>query len=151
MCVSEDFNVARLTKEILKSAIYRIDENSVVDGLPNSLKELLKDKKILENLGVDEVQCRLRELLKDNKFLLVLDDVWNEDHGKWNQLEELLIGGSNGSKILVTTGNSSVATIIDTTTTYNLKGLPEADCMSLFVKLAMFCILFCFSKGLRLQ
>ena len=136
VCVSEDFNVARLTKEILKSAIYRIDENFIVDGLPNSLKELLKDKKILENLGVDEVQCRLRELLKDKKFLLVLDDVWNEDHGKWNQLEELLIGGSNGSKILVTTRNSSVATIMDTTTTYNLKGLPEEDCMSLFVKLA---------------
>ncbi|KAL4607901.1 hypothetical protein ACB092_09G208800 [Castanea dentata] len=136
VCVSEDFNVTRLTKEILKSAIYRIDENFVVDGLPNSLKELLKDKKILENLGVDEVQCRLRELLKDKKFLLVLDDVWNENRSKWNQLEELLIDGSDGSKILVTTRNSSVATIMGTTTTYNLKGLPEEDCMSLFVKLA---------------
>ncbi|XP_030925534.1 putative disease resistance protein RGA4 isoform X2 [Quercus lobata] len=136
VCVSEDFNVAKLTKEILKSAIYRIDENFVVDGLPNSLKELLKDKKNLENLGVDEVQCRLRELLKDNKFLLVLDDVWNEDRSKWNQLEELLIGGSNGSKILVTTRYSSVATIMGTTTTYKLRGLPEEDCISLFVKLA---------------
>ncbi|KAM3691142.1 hypothetical protein ACJW31_09G173100 [Castanea mollissima] len=136
VCVSEDFNVTRLTKEILKSAINRIDENFVVDGLPNNLKELLKDKKILENLGVDDVQCRLRELLKDKKFLLVLDDVWNEDRRKWNQLEELLIGGSDGSKILVTTRNSSVAIIMGTTTIYNLKGLPEEDCMSLFVKLA---------------
>ncbi|KAM3691151.1 hypothetical protein ACJW31_09G173800 [Castanea mollissima] len=136
VCVSEDFNVTRLTKEILKSAINRIDEDFVVDGLPNNLKELLKDKKILENLGVDDVQCRLRELLKDKKFLLVLDDVWNEDRRKWNQLEELLIGGSDGSKILVTTRNNSVATSMGTTTTYNLKGLPEEDCMSLFVKLA---------------
>ena len=51
-------------------------------------------------------------------------------------MEDLLLGGSNGSKILVTTRNSSVATIMDTTTTYNLKGLSEEDCMSLFVKLA---------------
>ncbi|XP_030925539.1 putative disease resistance protein RGA3 [Quercus lobata] len=136
VCVSEDFNVRRLIKDILKSAIYRIDENFDVDGLPNSLKELLKDKKILDYLNVDELQCRLRELLKDKKFLLVLDDVWNENPSKWNQLEELLIGGSNESKILVTTRNSSVATIMDTTTTYNLKGLPEEDCMSLLVKLA---------------
>ncbi|XP_030926579.1 putative disease resistance protein RGA3 [Quercus lobata] len=99
VCVFEDFNVARLTKEIIKSAIYRIDENFVVDGLPNSLKELLNDKKILENLGVDELQCRLRELLKEKKFLLVLDDVWNEDHSKGNQLEELLLGGCNGMKL----------------------------------------------------
>ena len=71
--MSEDFNVTRLIKEILKSAIYRIDENFDVDGLQNSLKELLKDKKILENLGLDELQFQLRELLKDKKFLLVLD------------------------------------------------------------------------------
>ncbi|XP_065635298.1 putative disease resistance protein RGA4 [Quercus suber] len=136
VCVYEDFNVTRLIKKILKSAIYRIDKDSVVDGLPNSLKELLKDKKILENLGVDELQCRLRELLKDKKFLLVLDDVWNGDRSKWNQLEELLIGGSNGSKILVTTRNSSVATIMGTTATYNLRGLPQEDCEFLFEKLA---------------
>ncbi|XP_030926878.1 disease resistance protein RGA2-like isoform X2 [Quercus lobata] len=136
VCVSDDFNVTRLTKEILKSAIFRIDENFLVDGLPNSLKELLKDKKILENLGVDELQCRLRELLKDKKFLLVLDDVWNDERKKWIELEDLILGGCNGSKILVTTRNSSVATIMDTTSTYNLKGLPEEDCVSLFVKLA---------------
>ncbi|KAL0006187.1 hypothetical protein SO802_013748 [Lithocarpus litseifolius] len=49
----------------------------------------------------------------------------------------LLLGGCKGSKILVTTRNSSVATIMDTTSTntYNLKGLPKEDCMSLFVKL----------------
>nr|XP_023888387.1 disease resistance protein RGA2-like [Quercus suber] len=120
VCVSEDFDVTRLIKEILKSALDKIDENI----------------KILENLGVDELQCRLRELLKDKKFLLVLDDVWNDKRKKWIELEDLILGGCNGCKILVTTRNSSVATIMDTTTTYNLKGLPEEDCMSLFVKLA---------------
>ena len=97
------------------------------------------------------MQICLGEFIKDKKFLLVLDDVWNEDRKKWIELENLLVGECKGSKILVTTRSSSVVTVMGTTTTYNLKGLPEADCMSLFVKLAMFCILFCFSKGLRLQ
>ena len=135
VCVSEDFDVTRLIKEILKSALDKIDENIVVGGLSNSLKDL-KDWKILENLGVGELQRRLRELLKDKKSLLVLDDVWNENRKKSIELKDLILGGCNGCKILMTTRNSSVATIMGTATTYNLKGLPEEDCMSLFVKMA---------------
>ncbi|XP_075639650.1 putative disease resistance protein RGA1 [Castanea sativa] len=114
VCVSEDFDVIWLIKEILKSALGKIDET----------------------LSLDWLQIHLRELIKDKKFLLVLDDVWNEDRKKWIELENLLLGDCKGSKILVTTRNSSVATIMGTATTYNLKGLPEEDCMSLFVKLA---------------
>ena len=114
VCVSEDFNVTRLTKEILKSAKVKIDEN----------------------LGIDQWQTSLRELLKDKKFLLVLDDVWNEDRNKWIELEDLLLGGCNGSKIIVATRNDSVATIMGTTPTYNLDGLSQEDCLSLFVTLA---------------
>nr|XP_023889599.1 putative disease resistance protein RGA3 [Quercus suber] len=136
VCASDDFNVTRLIKEILKSAIHKIDENFGVDGLQNSFRELLRDKKFIDNLGVDELQFRLRELLKDNKFLLVLDDVWNEDRNKWMELEDLLRGGCNGSKIIVTTRNNSVATIMGTAPTYHLDGLSQEDCLSLFVKLA---------------
>nr|XP_023873046.1 putative disease resistance protein RGA1 [Quercus suber] len=114
VCVSEDFDVMWLITEILKSALGKIDET----------------------LSLDWLQIRLRELIKDKKFLLVLDDVWNEDRKKWIELETLLLGGCEGSKILVTTRNNSVATIMGTATTYNLKGLPEGDCMSMFVKLA---------------
>ena len=112
-------------------------------GLPEEDCMSLFESRLVANL--------LRRIYKRQKFLLVLDDVWNEDRKKWIELENLLVGECKGSKILVTTRSSSVATVTGTTTTYNLKGLPEADCMSLFVKLAMFCILFCFSKGLRLQ
>ncbi|KAM4080173.1 hypothetical protein ACB094_09G171600 [Castanea mollissima] len=136
VCASDDFNVTRLIKEILKSAIRQIDENFGVDGLQNSFRELLRDKKFIDNLGVDELQFRLRELLKDDKFLLVLDDIWNEDRNKWMELEDLLLGGCNGSKIMVTTRNNSVATIMGTVPTYHLDGLSHEDCMSLFKKLA---------------
>ncbi len=70
VCVSEDFDVTRLIKEILKSAIGKTNENLDVDGLQNSLRELFKDKKLLENLGVDELQSNLRELLKSNSWWL---------------------------------------------------------------------------------
>jgi predicted nucleotidyltransferase len=116
VCISEDFDVTRLIKEILKSAIGSIDEN----------------------LGVDQLQIRLREFLKEKKFLLVLDDVWNEDRNKWIELEALLLGagGCNGSKIIVTTRNDSVANIMGTTPTYKLDGLSQEECLSLFVKFA---------------
>ena len=102
------------------------------------LKEILKSAlgTIGETLSQDWLPICLRELVKDKKFLLVLDDVWNEDHKKWIELENLLLGDCKGSTILLTTRNSSVATIMDTISTYNLKGLPKVDCMSLFVKLA---------------
>ncbi|XP_030925535.1 putative disease resistance protein RGA4 [Quercus lobata] len=136
VCATDDFNVTRLIKQILKSAIHKIDENFGVDGLQNSFRELLRDKKFIDNLAVDELQFRLRELLKGNKFLLVLDDVWNEDRNKWMELEDLLLGGCNGSKIIVTTRNNSIATTMGTSPTYRLDGLSQEDCLSLFVKLA---------------
>ncbi|KAM4091893.1 hypothetical protein ACJW30_09G170900 [Castanea mollissima] len=114
VCVSEDFDVKSLIIEILKSP----------------------DSSINENLSIDQLQILLRELLKDKKFLLVLDDVCNDDHNKWIELESLLLGGCKGSKIIVTTRKSSVATIMGTVATYKLKGLSHEYCLSLFKKLA---------------
>nr|XP_023891713.1 disease resistance protein RGA2-like [Quercus suber] len=114
VCVSKDFDITRLIIEMLKSAKVAFDEK----------------------MGLDTLQERLRELLKDKKFLLVLDDVWNEDCNKWIELENLLLGGCNGSKIIVTTQNSKVATIMGTVPTYKLDVLSPELCSSLFVKLA---------------
>ncbi|XP_059462828.1 putative disease resistance protein RGA3 [Corylus avellana] len=115
VCVSEDFSVTRLIKEILKSACGTIDPNWNVDAL----------------------QTKLRDVLRDTKFLLVLDDVWNDDHNKWIGLRDLLIGGCKGSKIIVTTRSNSVASAMETDSTYSLEGLSQEDCLSLFVKCAL--------------
>ncbi|CAL9025752.1 unnamed protein product, partial [Prunus brigantina] len=115
--VSVDFEITRLIKMILSSA---------------------SDTEMSDKLSVDQLQGRLRHALKDKKFLLVLDDVWNEDRIKWSELRDLLIeGAKSGSKILVTTRNTSVAEMMGTIpTNINLQFLSFEDCLSLFVECA---------------
>jgi hypothetical protein len=75
----------------------------------------------------------------------VLDDVWTEDCEKWSRLQELLMGGARGSRILVTTRYESVARtiryesvarIIGTVQSHNLKGLDAYASWSLFKRMA---------------
>jgi hypothetical protein len=114
VCVSEEFTVLKLAKEILKSA----------------------GGEISENMSMDEVQASLRSYLKEKRFFIVLDDVWNEDRNKWIGLKKLLIEGANGSKIVVTTRSHKVATVMAPGPIHDLIGLPEDDCLFLFLKWA---------------
>ncbi|XP_060183435.1 putative disease resistance protein RGA3 [Lycium barbarum] len=76
---------------------------------------------LCENLGMNELQKLVRETLYEKNYLVVLDDVWNEYPVKWNELKKLLIVGSCGSKILVTTRNEAVASLMGTVPAYCLK------------------------------
>ena len=64
-----------------------------------------------------------------------MDDVWIEDCNKWIGLKNLLIG-RQGSKILVTTRSHKVASTMLPGPIYDLKGLPDKDCLSLFIRCA---------------
>ncbi|KAI3859392.1 hypothetical protein MKW92_015790 [Papaver armeniacum] len=55
----------------------------------------------------------LCESVRGKKFLLVLDDVWTEDPDKLDPLKHLLVLGAEGSRMLVTTRNESVASSIN--------------------------------------
>ncbi|KAF2307867.1 hypothetical protein GH714_032768 [Hevea brasiliensis] len=114
VCVSEDFDVTRLAKEITSSATGRS----------------------YGDLTMDQLQARLRRSLAGRKFLLVLDDVWNENLVRWVELRGLLEGCAMGSKIIVSTRSSKVASIMGIELAYNLPGLPHKDCLSLFLKWA---------------
>jgi len=111
VCVSEDFSVLKLTKVILEG---------------------FGSKPASDNL--DQLQLQLKERLHGKKFLLVLDDVWNEDYAEWEKLLTPLKCGAQGSKILVTTRNESVASVMRTVPTHHLKELTEDSCWSLFAK-----------------
>nr|XP_034892116.1 putative disease resistance protein RGA3 [Populus alba] len=111
VCVSEDFSVSKLTKVILEG---------------------FGSKHACDNL--DQLQTKLKERLQGNKFLLVLDDVWNEDYDEWDRFLTPLKYGAQGSKILVTTRNESVASVMRTVPTHHLKELTEDSCWSVFAR-----------------
>lgn len=74
----------------------------------------------------------LKEKLTGKRFLIVLDDVWTEDHDSWNSLLKPLQYGTMGSKILVTTRIEKVASMVQTIQPYSLHHLSDQDCWSVF-------------------
>jgi len=115
VCVSDEFDVFKLTRAILE-AIHKSTDDS-------------------RNLEI--VQGRLKEELNGMKFLLVLDDVWNEDRDQWKLLQTPLKYGAKGSKILVTTRNNKVASTLESNNIHQLKQLQEDYSWQVFAKHAV--------------
>ncbi|KAF8036769.1 hypothetical protein BT93_C2471 [Corymbia citriodora subsp. variegata] len=130
VCVSDVFDVNLIIKEILKSA--KVDCQGHDDG--DEIKELLRD---LETKPIEELPSLLHEIIVRKKYLLVLDDLWNEDRGKWLKLGEWLEDGLRGSKILVTTRSRKVAQATDAESLIHvLHGLSEDKSWNLFRRMA---------------
>ena len=112
ICVSEEFDVCRLTRTVLEA----------VTSISCDIKDL--------NL----LQLKLKENLTGKKFLLVLDDVWNESYTRWEALRRPFNSGGHGSKIIVTTRNENVASVMRTVPIHYLNQLTDEDCWLLFAK-----------------
>jgi hypothetical protein len=113
VCVLDEFDVLKLTKTILEE----VGSSTNVDS---------------DNLNL--LQLRLQDKLMGTKFLLVLDDVRNENDANWEVLSNPFKAGEQGSTIIVTTCNDSVASIMYSVPIDRLKPLKEEDCWSLFAK-----------------
>ncbi|KAJ4973700.1 hypothetical protein NE237_006874 [Protea cynaroides] len=83
------------------------------------------------NITWEAVHRQLNSYIDGKHFLLVLDDVWNENPMEWDPLRLSLKSGARGSKIIVTTRNERVADIMGTTYVYNLGILSDKACWSL--------------------
>ncbi|CBI36426.3 unnamed protein product, partial [Vitis vinifera] len=116
VCVSDPFDPMRISRDILEA--------------------LQKDSCGFHNL--EAVQQKIRTLIADKKFLLVLDDVWTENYELWEQVESSLKGGAPGSRILVTTRNENVSTMMGTTYKHPLGELSKEQCWSLFSNIAFY-------------
>ncbi|PNY05821.1 disease resistance protein rga2-like [Trifolium pratense] len=122
VCVSNDFDIRQIIIKII---------NSASESTPTAAYSLQES---INNLDIEQLQSRLRYKLSCQKYLLVMDDIWNDDRAKWLQLKDLLKGGAIGSKIIVTTRTNSIASKMGDVPSYVLKGLSEENCLSLFVK-----------------
>ncbi|CAN1316411.1 Putative disease resistance RPP13-like protein 1 [Linum perenne] len=114
VCVSEEYDVFRLTKDMIEEVSRRpCDINSL-----------------------NQLQLELKRILKGHRFLLILDDVWIDDVGTWEMLRMPFMSGAKGSKIIVTTRNQNVASLMGTRSIYSLNQLDTNDCWLLFAKQA---------------
>ncbi|EXC01152.1 Putative disease resistance protein RGA3 [Morus notabilis] len=110
VCVNDEFELVKVMTSIVEAA----------------------SRSRCEFLGMDVLQFQLRELLLGKRYLLVLDDVWNEDQSEWDDLRTLLRSGAEGSAILLTSRNEKVASIMGKSHVYHLEGLSEESCWDLF-------------------
>ncbi|XP_039162967.1 putative disease resistance protein RGA3 [Eucalyptus grandis] len=107
-CVSNDFDVATITKRILQ----------VIPGLSR------------EGNDLDQPQEKLWKHLSGKRFLIVLDDVWTEKYEEWTNLLKTFQAGAEGSVIVLTARNLRVASMAGARA-YPLKELPEDACLTL--------------------
>ncbi|XP_047954741.1 putative disease resistance protein RGA1 [Salvia hispanica] len=99
---------------------------------------ILLFKKILSTFTSHEGQTReailrkLQKALEGKTYLLVLDDVWNEDVPKWEDFMNSLSGitSTMGNGIIITTRSQNVASIVRPLE-YTLRGLSDDDCWNI--------------------
>ncbi|KAG2671830.1 hypothetical protein I3760_13G012300 [Carya illinoinensis] len=114
-CVSEDFDAIRATKEILKSLGRESNDDNVLNLL----------------------QIKLSEALKGEKFLVILDDLWNENYQDWRILLAPFHAGAPGSVVIITTRNRGVSNMTGTTQAYQLDLLSNDASVSIFTQHAL--------------
>ncbi|KAL7233912.1 hypothetical protein ACSBR1_017505 [Camellia fascicularis] len=112
VCVSDEFDIMRITKAILESVTSRTFSFN----------------------NLDQVQVELKQALAGKKFLIVLDDVWNKKYSDWNVLKKPFNEGAQGSKVVVTTRDREVAGMMTTVELHDVKILSKEDCWSLFAQ-----------------
>ncbi|KAH7576041.1 hypothetical protein JRO89_XS02G0281100 [Xanthoceras sorbifolium] len=109
-CVSDDFDVIRVTKAILQLIFSADDDRS----------------------DLNKLQVELEGKLLKKKFLIVLDDIWNENYNLWTGLLRPFRAGSSGSKIIITTRSDYISSMVGTVPTHRLKELSYDDCLSIY-------------------
>jgi len=108
-CVSEDFDIMRVTKSLLESVTSTTWDSNNLDVLRVELKKNSREK----------------------RFLFVLDDLWNDNYNDWGELVSPFIDGKPGSMVIITTRQRKVAEVARTFPIHELKLLSNENCWSL--------------------
>ncbi|XP_050379380.1 putative disease resistance RPP13-like protein 1 [Argentina anserina] len=114
ICVSENFDVLRITQ--------MIDEQ--ISSATCDVRNL------------DQLQSKVKTTVTGKKFLFVMDDVWNDNHHLWDSLRRSFECGAQGSTIVFTTRSEGVASMMGTFQAFHLKQMSDEDAWLLFEKYA---------------
>ncbi|TYG96708.1 hypothetical protein ES288_A11G373500v1 [Gossypium darwinii] len=112
VCVSDNFDAIATTKAILQSITSESCDYS----------------------NLDLLQVKLKEKLSGKRFLLVLDDIWNENYNDWTILRSPF---GAGTTIIATTRLQIVSSIVDPLKAFHLDKLSDEDCLSIFTQHAL--------------
>ncbi|XP_020217771.1 disease resistance protein RGA2 [Cajanus cajan] len=112
VCVSNDFNIKIILQAIIESTTGQNPNLNTLEAMRKKVQEVLQSK----------------------RYLLVLDDVWNEDQEKWKEFKGVLqrARGTKGAVVLVTTRLEQVARIMERRPAHRLIELSDDDSWSLF-------------------
>ncbi|KAL4631812.1 hypothetical protein ACB092_04G004400 [Castanea dentata] len=111
-----------------------VGKNFDVEGI---LREILKPhREDLGDLEYDEVIEICAEILGAKKYLLILDDVQNEDPKKWDTLKDYLLefNSNAGNNIVITTCSDNVGQIMKIHPPHHLEKLSKDNCWSIMKK-----------------
>ncbi|GLT68543.1 hypothetical protein SLA2020_407630 [Shorea laevis] len=122
VCVSDSFDEKRVAKAIIQG-LEKLS-GSAAYGLESDPLEVL--------LG------RLSKSIDGKKYLLVLDDVWADKCERWDSLKVTFNLGAAGSKILVTTRDLNVASMMGSSDSQiiHLEKLGDEECWSILRDIA---------------
>ncbi|KAJ0673202.1 putative P-loop containing nucleoside triphosphate hydrolase, leucine-rich repeat domain superfamily [Helianthus annuus] len=110
VCVSDDFDISKITKTIFQA-------------VSNENKEFA---------DLNQLQLALKEKLKEKRFLLVLDDVWHENFNDWETLVLPFHSGAPGSKVIMTSRKEQLLKMLGFDNLDHLETLSSEDALSLF-------------------
>ncbi|KAJ0851480.1 putative P-loop containing nucleoside triphosphate hydrolase, leucine-rich repeat domain superfamily [Helianthus annuus] len=109
VCVSDEFDIFKISETIYQSVA---TEN-----------KQFKD--------INQLQIALKEKLEGKRFLVVLDDVWNENYDDWENLVRPFRSGATGSRVIMTTRKQQLLKMIGFNHLDLLERLSHEDALSL--------------------
>ncbi|KAF5775903.1 putative virus X resistance protein-like, coiled-coil [Helianthus annuus] len=111
VCVSDDFDIFKISNTIFQSVT--TTENKKFEDL-------------------DKLQIAIVEQFKGKRFLLVVDDVWSENYGDWENLVRPFLSCAPGSRIIMTTRKEQLLKQIGLHNVDRLESLSNEDALRLF-------------------
>ncbi|GKU96974.1 hypothetical protein SLEP1_g10154 [Rubroshorea leprosula] len=120
-CVSDIFDESKVAKSIIVG-LQGLDKLAILQ---------------LESVPLGALLEKICKSIEGKKYLLVLDDVWTEKDRDFEGLNATFKCGAPGSRILVTTRKSTVATIMGSSHTIQLNNLSREICWSIIRNIAL--------------